>query len=91
MADLTTQFSQAAIDVKNLTYLPDNETLLFLYSYYKQATIGDCNTSAPFFWDVRATAKYNAWKSITGISKNAAMNLYITKVSQLINDVKNSE
>lgn len=91
MSDLTDQFSKAAIDVKKLNFLPGNETLLFLYGYYKQATIGDCNTNTPFFWDVKATAKYNAWNSLKGLSKFTAMNLYITKVNQLINNASDKK
>ena len=38
------EFTKAAEDVKKLKSSPDNEALLFLYSHFKQATVGDCNT-----------------------------------------------
>lgn len=61
----------------------DNDTLLFLYSHYKQATVGNCNTSEPSFWDFTGKAKYTAWKNIFGMSKDTAMEKYIQKVKEL--------
>lgn len=37
-------FQKAAENVKNLKGKPSDEDLLEIYGYYKQATIGDCNT-----------------------------------------------
>jgi diazepam-binding inhibitor (GABA receptor modulating acyl-CoA-binding protein) len=81
---LTNEFLQACINIKNLSYLPDNDTLLLLYSYYKQATIGDCNTLSPNFWELKETAKYNSWKLLTGFSKDYAMKFYIKKVNEIL-------
>jgi diazepam-binding inhibitor (GABA receptor modulating acyl-CoA-binding protein) len=82
--ELQNTFNQSTKDVKNLTKIPDDEILLFLYSHYKQATIGDCNINAPNFWNIRDNAKYNAWSSIKGMSKNLAMSLYSKKVNELL-------
>lgn len=38
------EFNKAAEDVKNLNSTPSDNDLLELYSLYKQATVGDCNT-----------------------------------------------
>ena len=38
---LEEQFKKAEADVMNLSRRPDNETLLRLYGYHKQATKGD--------------------------------------------------
>ena len=78
-------FEQSAENVKIIieNKKPDDETLLFLYGHYKQATIGDCNTSEPSFWYVKDRSKYHAWKSLTGMEKNKAMELYINKVNEL--------
>lgn len=38
------KFEEAAESVKNLKKRPTDNELLELYGYYKQATIGDCNT-----------------------------------------------
>ena len=61
----------------------DNNALLFLYSHYKQATVGNCNTIEPSFWDFAGKAKYTAWKNIFGMSKDDAMEKYIQKVKEL--------
>lgn len=39
------KFNKAAEDVKKLKAKPTDEELLELYALYKQATVGDCNTS----------------------------------------------
>ena len=42
--ELKEQFEKAITDSKSLTEKPSNDTLLQLYSLYKQATDGDINT-----------------------------------------------
>lgn len=82
--DLKAQFEQAAIDSKSLPQKPDNETLLKLYSLYKQCSIGDVNTDAPTNpFDFVAKAKYNAWAELKGKSTTDAMTEYIALVQQL--------
>ncbi len=82
--DLRAQFEQAAADSKNLTEKPSNDTLLQLYSLYKQSTEGDNNTDAPSNpFDFVAKAKYEAWNAIKGKSKEAAMQEYIKLVDKL--------
>ena len=59
--DLKEQFEQAVADSKNLSEKPSNETLLQLYSLYKQGSIGDVNTDAPSNpFDFVGKAKYEA-------------------------------
>ena len=75
---LKEQFEEAVINSKSLSQKPSNETLLKLYSYYKQATEGDVNTEAPSNpFDFVAKAKYEAWVSLKGTAKENAMNDYI--------------
>lgn len=81
--DLRQQFEQAAADSKNLSERPSNETLLQLYSLYKQATEGDVNGDAPNMFDFVAKAKYEAWSSLQGKSKEAAQQEYIDLVQKL--------
>lgn len=81
--ELTQQFEQAVADSKNLTDRPSNETLLQLYSLYKQATEGDVNGDAPTMFDFVAKAKYEAWSSLQGKSKEAAQQEYIALVQKL--------
>ena len=45
--DLKELFEQAAADSKTLPEKPSNDTLLQLYSLYKQGSLGDVNTDPP--------------------------------------------
>ncbi|MCF1713082.1 acyl-CoA-binding protein [Flavihumibacter sp. RY-1] len=81
--ELTQQFEQAVADSKNLSERPSNETLLQLYSLYKQATEGDVNGDAPNMFDFVAKAKYEAWSSLQGKSKEDAQREYIELVRKL--------
>lgn len=84
--DLTASFQQAIEDSKGLTERPSNDTLLQLYSFYKQATEGDApgeNPGTPF--DFVAKAKYEAWNALRGRTKDLAMKDYIDLVNKLKN------
>ena len=82
--ELKEQFEKAAADSKNLPAKPDNETLLQLYSLYKQGTEGDVNTDAPSNpFDFVGKAKYEAWSSLKGNTKEAAMEGYVALVEKL--------
>ena len=76
-------FEKAVEESKALPVKPSNETLLNLYSLYKQATQGDVNEEAPGMFDFVAKAKYEAWSSLKGKSKEAAMQEYIKLVENL--------
>ncbi|XP_053948902.1 acyl-CoA-binding protein [Anastrepha obliqua] len=77
-------FDKAAENVKNLTSTPSDNDLLELYSLFKQATVGDCNTDKPGFLDFKGKAKWEAWNNRKGTSKDDAMNSYVEKVKALV-------
>jgi len=81
----TTAFEKAVKESKELTSRPDNETLLQLYSLYKQATEGDMTDEnpKPAMFDFVAKAKYDAWSALNGTSKEAAMAQYAGLVTRL--------
>jgi diazepam-binding inhibitor (GABA receptor modulator, acyl-CoA-binding protein) len=82
--ELKDQFEKAAADSKNLNAKPDNETLLQLYSLYKQSTEGDVNSEAPSNpFDFVAKAKYQAWEALKGKTKELAMGEYVELVNKL--------
>lgn len=81
--ELTEQFQQAVADSKSLSERPSNETLLQLYSLYKQGTEGDVNGDAPNMFDFVAKAKYEAWSALQGKSKEDAQRAYIELVQKL--------
>jgi diazepam-binding inhibitor (GABA receptor modulating acyl-CoA-binding protein) len=81
---LSQEFEQAAEESKNFSERPSNESLLQLYSLYKQATIGDVNTDPPANpFDFVSKAKYDAWVSLKGRPKETAMQDYIGLVNKL--------
>jgi diazepam-binding inhibitor (GABA receptor modulating acyl-CoA-binding protein) len=78
------QFEQAAARSKSLAEKPGNDVLLQLYSLYKQATEGDVNIDPPAnTFDFVARAKFNAWESLKGKPKEAAMQEYVELVARL--------
>ncbi|MBN8675990.1 MAG: acyl-CoA-binding protein [Chitinophagales bacterium] len=82
--ELKEQFEKAVADSKNLSEKPGNETLLKLYSLYKQATEGDVTADPPSNpFDFVAKAKYDAWSELKGKSNDEAMNEYIALVNKL--------
>jgi diazepam-binding inhibitor (GABA receptor modulating acyl-CoA-binding protein) len=84
--ELKELFEQAAAESKNLPEKPSNETLLLLYSLYKQGSLGDVNTDPPSNpFDFVAKAKYEAWAALKGKSTSDAMTDYIALVKKLKN------
>lgn len=82
--NLQAQFQQAAEESKALQEKPSNETLLQLYSLYKQATEGDTQADPPSNpFDFVAKAKYEAWSGLKGKSKEQAMHEYVELVNKL--------
>ncbi len=82
--ELNEKFTAALADSKTLSEKPDNETLLKIYSLYKQGSEGDINIEEPTnMFDFVAKAKYNAWHELKGVSKEAAMQQYIDLVAKL--------
>ncbi|MGE7775837.1 acyl-CoA-binding protein [Chitinophaga caseinilytica] len=83
---LQQSFEAAVAASKTLDAKPDNDVLLQLYSLYKQATEGDINVEPPAnMFDFVGKAKYDAWNSLKGKSKDIAMQDYIDLVNQLKN------
>ena len=83
MNDLKAQFEAAVALSKTLTERPDNQTLLRLYSLYKQATDGDVSGKRPGFTDLVGRAKYDAWATLQGTEPEAAMQAYIDETNKL--------
>ena len=83
MSDLKAAFDAAVAASKTLDERPDNQTLLRIYSLFKQATEGDVSGKRPGFTDLVGRAKYDAWASHQGTSSKAAMQAYIDLVGKL--------
>lgn len=83
MSDLQTQFQTASEDVKKLPQAPDNQTKLKLYALFKQASEGDVSGEKPGMFDFVGGAKYEAWETWKGTSKEDAAQKYIDLVETL--------
>ncbi len=82
---MTTQeeFETAAQRAQQLPSKPSNTVLLQLYALFKQASEGDATGPQPGGFDFKAIAKYNAWRGLSGLSKDAARQQYVELVSEL--------
>ena len=77
-------FEQAVAESRQLPSKPDNETLLQIYSLYKQATAGDAPEETSFgMFDFVAKAKHDSWKARKGLSSEEAMKRYIDLIGAL--------
>jgi acyl-CoA-binding protein len=77
-------FNAASEEAKDLLGLASVPEILALYSYYKQATKGDADArSRPGIFDQQGRAKFDAWYSRAGMSKQQAMSAYIDRVELL--------
>ena len=82
--ELKEQFLAAAEESKSLPDRPSNDTLLQLYSLYKQASEGDVNTEPPSNpFDFVAKAKYEAWAALKGKTNEEAMTDYVSLINKL--------
>jgi len=84
MPTLTEQFTSAQERVKALTRRPSNEELLELYALYKQGTEGDVTGSRPGMFDLKGRAKWDAWSTKKGTSKEKAQEAYVALVDRLV-------
>jgi len=85
-ASLDADFDAAAAASKTLRKAPDNDTLLALYSLYKQASVGDVSGERPGALDMVNRAKFDAWSARKGTSREDAMRAYIDLVKKLKSD-----
>jgi diazepam-binding inhibitor (GABA receptor modulating acyl-CoA-binding protein) len=85
MSELEKEFIEASEKVKTLNKKPSDDELLELYGLYKQATIGDINTTKPNMLDIKGNYKWSAWDICKGMNKEKAMRKYIRVVKRLEN------
>jgi acyl-CoA-binding protein len=80
--DIDAEFKDA---VERSRSLPSqsNDTLLELYSLYKQATSGDVSGSRPGAFDFAGRAKHDAWSKRAGMARDEAMRAYVDLVHEL--------
>jgi len=76
-------FERAAEQAKILKTQPEKNELLQIYALYKQATAGDVNISRPGMFDLAGKAKWDAWETKKGMSKEDAMKAYVDMVEEM--------
>lgn len=83
-ANLQQRFEAAVAISKSISQRPDNDTLLRLYSLYKQAMEGDCQGEPPTNpFDFVNKAKFEAWSGLRGMSQSDAMQNYADLIEKL--------
>ena len=83
--DIDTEFNKAVEIIQNNKKINlENNIKLYFYSYYKQATIGDCNIKSPSVFDITNKLKYEAWVKVKGTSVLDAKKKYIEQFNKLI-------
>ncbi|XP_022916122.1 acyl-CoA-binding protein homolog isoform X2 [Onthophagus taurus] len=75
------KFQEACDRAKKFIKRPPDNELLELYSYYKQAVVGDVNIPKPN--DPKGKAKWEAWNSRKGILQPLAKEKYVQIVHNL--------
>ncbi len=78
------EFIKISNEILNTDIHIDDTDKLILYGYFKQTTLGNCTEKLPPMFDLKAKAKYNAWKENNGMDKNIAMQRYIRKAKILL-------
>ncbi len=81
---LSEDFTAAQEKVKGLASRPDNNTLLDLYSLFKQGSVGDVEGKRPGMLDLKGRAKYDAWAGRKGMSQEEAQQAYVDLVNKLL-------
>lgn len=83
--NLDDQFTKAQALLVKVETVPSKDEILQIYGLYKQATVGNINISKPamFSFDLKAKAKYSAWKKLRGTDKLDAKKQYINLVIAL--------
>ncbi|XP_076757958.1 acyl-CoA-binding domain-containing protein 7-like [Xylocopa sonorina] len=85
---LDQKFKEMETAVRGISKGPTDQEYLELYSLYKQAIIGNVNIPKPAVSDVKAKAKWDAWKTKEGMSQNDAKEAYVNVANKLIGKYK---
>ncbi len=83
MSDTKDRFMAAVDAVQGLEQRPDEETLLQLYAFYKQGTMGDVSGDKPGMFDFVGMTKWEAWASLQGMPRDEARRQYTDLVISL--------
>ncbi|RXW23295.1 hypothetical protein EST38_g2570 [Candolleomyces aberdarensis] len=89
------QFEKAAQIIQSLpkdgAIKPSQDDQLHFYKYFKQANVGDVNTARPGLLDFTGKAKWDAWDSVKGTSKEDAWKAYVERFIEILKSVDDAE
>ena len=88
MSILEENFTTSIKIINNLKIKPNDNELLNIYKYYKQANFGDNISSKPFILNFKDNSKWTAWSSVKGMEKKKAMQSYIDLTIEIVNKYK---
>lgn len=87
MADLEQEFKSAVEKVRSApadgSFKPSNEVKLKMYALFRQATDGDVQGKKPGMLDPVGRFKYDAWASLKGMTRDTAMQQYISEIAKI--------
>eukprot|EP01128_Nolandella_sp_AFSM9_P007102 TRINITY_DN3798_c0_g1_i1.p1 TRINITY_DN3798_c0_g1~~TRINITY_DN3798_c0_g1_i1.p1 ORF type:complete len:277 (-),score=69.32 TRINITY_DN3798_c0_g1_i1:271-1008(-) len=85
MAETLEEEFQGAVEfVRTGTFRATQDQQLSFYGYYKQATVGPCNTEEPGFFDFTGKTKWKAWKDLGEMSASDAKSHYVGLVDEIL-------
>ncbi|KDR78839.1 hypothetical protein GALMADRAFT_244437 [Galerina marginata CBS 339.88] len=70
---------------------PSTDDQLYFYKYFKQAKVGDNTTTRPGMLDFTGKAKWDAWTSVKGVSKEEAYKKYVDKLLEILKTAGDEE
>ena len=84
---LEKDFERAQKRVWDLKECSNNDKLK-IYGLFKQATVGNVNTSEPVGWltSLKTKAKWEAWKGNEGLTQNNAKREYVKLIRKLFEE-----
>lgn len=65
---------------------PSNERKLVFYGLYKRVTLGENKTRAPSYFNMVARAKWEAWTRANELTRERAMQVYLTELCRTIEE-----
>lgn len=84
--ELENSFTLAANYIQNHHNQFNKDDLLKFYGFYKQATVGKCNTSRPGMFNFQDKAKWDSWNTLGDLSKEEAQKSYINHLDTISPD-----
>ena len=84
MAEAAFEEAKKKAEEGKVKMMASNDNALTAYALFKQATVGDCDTTRPGMFDLKGKAKWDAWDGKKGMSKEDAMQAYADHVDKVL-------